>query len=386
MEECLPVMGIGADSKFQSAIKQLMTVAAYLEQTPGRKNVLWFAGEFPLVTVSEQNVAMDSALPEVARRAHVIHQIQELLAEARISVYPVDVRGVITVDLPMPRSDPTSGAGSVGANVQGRNPSAALAQRTQVLQPAGDGPAEQRDAMRELAEATGGKAYMLNNIATEVEQAFELGTRAYTLTYTPAQYAMDESWHKVRITVDGNYRLSYRPGYLASWTANPEQRQGFRLVNGAKVAAGADERKPVLFNVKVAPLAETGPKGMARVAVEYLIPARQLTFTHGMKGWSNQVVVTSYAYDPAGKIRDGKQQELDTTLTEEQWPKAQKQMVRAQQTVEVPKDAKYLLFLVRDRRSDRTGTITLSMRGVRALPTAPEASAKASNADSPAVP
>lgn len=324
IEECLPAMGLGADSKFQSAIEQLVTVAAYLERTPGRKNLLWFAGEFPLVSVAEQDVAMDTPPPDVASRTHVIHQIQESLAEARISVYPVDVRGVITVDIPPPSPDPTTGAGSVGANVQGRNPSAALAPRTQVLQPSGDGPAEQRDAMRELAQATGGKAYMLNNIAAEVEQAFDLGTRAYTLTYTPKEYAVDESWHKVRITVDGNYQLSYRPGYLASWTANPEQRQGFRLVDRAKVPAGADERKPVLFDVKVAPLAEAGPKGTARVAVEYLIPADQLLFAHGIQGWRNQVLVTTYAYDAAGKIRDGKQQELDTTLTEEQWPKAQK--------------------------------------------------------------
>lgn len=371
VEECLPGMGLGADSKFQSAVEQLMTVAAYLEQTPGRKNVLWFAGEFPLVTVSEQNVGMDTPAPDVAARAHVIHQIQELLAEARISVYPVDVRGVITTDISAPSPDVTIGAGGVGANVQGRNPSAALASRTQVMGPSGDGPAEQRDAMRELARATGGRAYMLNNIATEVEQAFDLGTRAYTLTYTPAHYAIDDSWHKVRITVDGNYQLSYRPGYLASWTANPEQREGFRLVGGGeKVAAGAEARKPVLFQVKVMPVADAGAKGMTRLAVQYLIPADQLTFAHGVKGWSNQVLVTSYAYDPAGKIKNGKLQELDTSLTEEQWPRAQKQVVSTRQTVDVPKGAKYLLFLVRDKRSDRTGSITLSMRAVRALPAA----------------
>jgi hypothetical protein len=247
--------------------------------------------------------------------------------------------------------------------------------RPSVSLPGGDGIVEERDQMRQLAAATGGKAYMLNNLSEEIEQAFDLGVRAYAITYTPAEYSTDESWHKVKITVDGGYHLSYRPGYLATSTGVPGGRQGFRLEDGKKVSTRTSDKhdatKPILFTVKVEPeSAKMQPgvkKGRLRIALTFRIPADQLMFVHADDRWKSDLLVCSYAYDSDGKMKGGKLQEVDTVLTDEQWQRAQKQELPAQQEIEVPKDAGYLLMAVRDKRSKRIGNFLLSMRAVRAL-------------------
>ncbi len=373
LAECLPVLTHTLESNFQSAMDQLMTVTAYLEQTPGRKNVLWFAGAFPLVPVSDDEQIPGSFTVDYAARLHVIHQVQEALAEARISVYPVDVRGVLTSGLAM--------SGDRGRQVaQTRDPAAAAGfSRTPVVAgPGGGGDMERRDQMRQLATATGGKAYMLNNLAEEIGEAFDLGVRAYTLAYTPTAYATDDSWHRIKITVDGNYQLSYRPGYLAAWTGMPGGRQGFQLEDGERIAthsdAAHDARQPILFTVKIEPMAEeprpNARRGQFKVALTFQVPTSQLSFEQSGGRWRNELLVCSYAYNSSGKMEGGKLQELDTSLTDEQWQRAQKQQVPARQEILVPRNAGYLLMAVRDKRSKRIGTFLLSMRAVRALPAA----------------
>lgn len=372
--ECLPILTHAIDSKFQSAVDQLLTVSAYLEQTPGRKNVLWFAGEFPLVQVAEGEQAPGGFTVDYQARQRTIHQIQEALAEARISVYPVDVRGVITYSMAGPREH----GGQPSPDTHDMRSVSGMHTPTVGL-PGDDSIIEQRDQMRQLASATGGKAYMLNNLSEEITQAFDLGLRAYTISYTPAGYATDESWHKVSITVDGGYRLSYRPGYLATSTGVPGGRQGFRLEDGRKVSTrfetGPETSKPLLFTVQVEPGSASGQtpvkKGRLRIALVFKIAADQINFVHEQDRWKSDLLVCSYAYDSDGKIQGGKLQEVNTDLSEEQWQRDQKRQVSTQQAIEIPHNAGYILMAVRDKRSKRIGTFLISMRAIRALEAPP---------------
>ena len=365
--EGFPVLTHAIDSQFQSAVEQLMTVSAFLQQVPGRKNVLWFSGAFPLVSASDDEGTPGGITVDYAAREQTIHQIQEALAEARVSVYPIDVRGVLTADL----APPTAAQGDASSPTAGRNPSATLSRTPIVAGPFGAGDAERRDSASRLAAATGGKAYSLNNLADEVGEAFDLGTRAYTVEYVPNPYSTDESWHRVRITVDGNYHLSYRPGYLATWSGVPGGRQGFRLEDGEKVSTGTtDALKPLVFTAKVAPAPDAGGKGPLRLRISFQIAADQVSFVPKNGRWQDQLLVCSYAYDVQGRMRGGKLQQLDTSLTRDQWQRAKGEALAAEQTIDVPKNAGYLVLAVRDKTSRRIGTYLLPMRAVRALPTA----------------
>lgn len=334
--ECLPVQTHAIDSKFESAVDQLLAIAGLLQQTPGRKSLVWFAGAFPLVDVAADSRAGGA---EFVARERIIRQLQEALAEARVSVYPVDVRGVKIVFGP-PR---------------------------EFL-------ATEHDEARRLARVTGGKAYALNFIADEVRETFDLCLHAYTVAYTPSPYRTDESWHAVTISVDGDYRLSYRRGYLATWTGTPNVRPGTRLRDGKKTtwapAPGQEATAPLLFTVSIEPeQAELPPakRSSPTVTLRVRIPVDQLSFAQRNGRSSNQVILSSYAYNSDGKLKDGKVQELDTVLSRDQLDHAQTRVVAAEQTIALPRDAHYLLVTVRDRLSQRVGSLSLPAQTVRTL-------------------
>ncbi|GAA3751681.1 VWA domain-containing protein [Terriglobus aquaticus] len=367
----LPVQNHAIDSKFQSAVNQLMSVAALLQQTPGRKNLIWFAGEFPLVTVSGDQEA-GSFQVNYSARANEIHQVQEALAEARVSVYPVDVRGVIADEVSIAELNKAAiqlgAAGGGTGGTGGRSPRDANQAWKKIEVPT-VGPttvAGQRAEMRELALATGGQAYMLNNLAEEIDQAFDLGKSAYTLAYVPTPYSTDQSFHHVTIEVDGGYTLSYRKGYLATFTGAPEEgTPRARLTrDGAKTIDPAQNRA-LIFQVK---LTERGDA--QHVTMSFSIPLAELKQEHSGGVWSSKLQVSTYAYDVAGKVRDGRQQELDTNLSDEQYQRArdgQKRVATVQQLT-VPKGAKYLLVVARDQDSQRTGSLLLQTRALDTLP------------------
>jgi hypothetical protein len=77
-----------------------------------------------------------------------------------------------------------------------------------------------------VAEQTGGQAfYNTNGIADSVEQAMHDGDQVYTLGFYPAEGALDEAFHKLRVRVDAKGAdVRARPGYLASKAAPTQAR------------------------------------------------------------------------------------------------------------------------------------------------------------------
>ena len=380
LSDILPVQNHAVDSKFQAAVDQLMTVAAFLQATPGRKNLLWFSGEYPLVSVTVGEQAGFGSRVNFQAREQVIHQVQEALAEARISVYPVDVRGVLPENTMVPQS---AGGGALAGD---RNPQAvnAASQTKEVNGAEGARPAEQRGEARSLAQATGGRAYSLNNLAEEINQAFELGRSAYMLAYTPSPYSIDQSFHSISVRVDGAYAVSYRTGYLATFTGAADEPQRVRLTPGGPKAIDPALNKPLIFQVRLQPHSDA-----QHVTVDFSIPLAQLKQEHTNGVWSSRLVVTTYAYDPSGKMRDGKMQQLDTDLTDAQYEQARRgeKRVATKQEVTVPKAAKYLLVVARDRDSQRIGSLLVQTRLLPSLPPpAPIAAATAGQSSRPATP
>src|SRR6202035_4342360 len=72
-----------------SDLDTLQQIAVYMQQIPGRKNLLWFtSGSNMFLGPNPMSVSMDSG----ARRA-----IYDLLESERIAIYPIDARGLAVV-------------------------------------------------------------------------------------------------------------------------------------------------------------------------------------------------------------------------------------------------------------------------------------------------
>ena len=66
-------------------LQNLNQLAAFLGSFPGRKNVIWMSGAFPVELFGQTAMRFDDSIEKTVN----------LLSAARVAIYPVDVRGAM---------------------------------------------------------------------------------------------------------------------------------------------------------------------------------------------------------------------------------------------------------------------------------------------------
>ena len=85
-------------------------LAHYLVGFPGRKNLIWFSGSFPINILPYQG--FDKSLTPTGTDFHAVASLEKefrdttaLLSRSQVAVYPIDAHGLATpADLPLPRT------------------------------------------------------------------------------------------------------------------------------------------------------------------------------------------------------------------------------------------------------------------------------------------
>ena len=140
-----------------TVLDMLTNIGAYLDGIPGRKNLLWISGKFPVSLFAREGDPTDL-------RDEFVTMINAL-AQAQIAVYPLDVSGV-QLDI-----------------------SAAFANDYR--------------SEDEIAAMTGGRAhYSTNDLASALGEATEDGGNYYTLTYSPGGEEDNGKCHKISVKLD----------------------------------------------------------------------------------------------------------------------------------------------------------------------------------------
>ena len=215
-------------------------LARYLVGIPGRKNVIWFSGSFPLDVEPNPNERDEN--DSIVRNDEAVRKTDNLLTRAQIAVYPVDARGLQT--------DPSA---SVENEAIPSSPMDFLQQT-----------AQEHATMEAMAEDTGGAAfYNTNGLTQAVSKAIEQGSNYYTLTYSPANMQWDERFRSIKIKVDdpSAKQLTYRNGYYA---IDPNDRnrvasQGVATASietstmSAAMVHGGPNPAEILFKVRIRP-------------------------------------------------------------------------------------------------------------------------------------
>jgi VWFA-related protein len=164
----------------------LEALAHYLAGIPGRKNLFWIVGNFP--HCEPENTCSETI---------------DALGDAGVSLYPIDAWGV---DVNM-----------------GLSPDPVFHQAAARLIDS-----------EYWAEATGGKAYHVNDISREIADGVDHGSRYYTLAYVPSDRKEEGRERTVEVKVAGDYTLSYRRHYLE------------RTQRDLKIAGSAPASNPLL--------------------------------------------------------------------------------------------------------------------------------------------
>lgn len=205
------------DVRARSTISALGELARAMENYPGRKSLYWLAESFPLsidLSAPPENKGIGG--PSAARfttsetskqTSNFSHTSQlemsktlNLLASARISVYPTSVFGLSTES-----SSPAVSAGVEGSSFPG-DPRGGFFTMTNL-----------KSEMQDLARETGGEAiFGTNDIAGAMNRTRDDGAVYYTLIYKPTNNQWDGRFRKIQVEGTGTGSLIYRRGYFAT--------------------------------------------------------------------------------------------------------------------------------------------------------------------------
>lgn len=161
----------------ETTLNGFMGIAWTLSGLPGRKSVIWATGGFPF-TIAEPATVPGGYLSTLYERT------MQALTQAQISVYPVDVRGLVTAS---PVGDASR---SHAPSVQSINNRAWLQQ-------------SKIDTLNEFAEMTGGKAYYnTNDLATSFKRAADDASSYYMVGYYLDLKNNHAGWRNLKVKVD----------------------------------------------------------------------------------------------------------------------------------------------------------------------------------------
>src|SRR5438270_6078908 len=164
-------------------------LARYLSSIPGRKNLIWFSGSFPISVLPDTTGNLTDPFAVVADYEKEFRDTVNLLARSQVAVYPIDARGLTNAPI-------LDAATSRNYASPGRGP----ARMTQDLNKFSTDTFAEHSTMSQMAEATGGHAfYNTNGLTQAVATAINNGSNFYTLTYTPANPAGDGKFRKIKV-------------------------------------------------------------------------------------------------------------------------------------------------------------------------------------------
>ena len=365
--------------RVRTTLDALNVLARYLASIPGRKNLIWMSGSFPISILPDTSGDLPDPFQVTADMEDEFRATTNLLSRSQVAVYPVDARGL--------QNAPVFDASQSGKNYA-RTPSAF----TKDIGTFSHQNADEHSTMNQMARDTGGRAFYNTNGLTEaVDQAVDLGSSYYTLTYTPTDPKLDGRYRSIEVELpERSADLSYRRGYYSDQptrtrlTSSPlaPMTPEHEAVTKALVR-GAPPATQILFKAMVVPAGPATEEKVAegnvadpsvhgpfrRYSVNYAAAAQNLavrTLAAGSYQAHLEFVVLVYSADGVVQNRFG--QGVTATFSLDDLKTLQRGGLQYHQTISVPAKGEYYLRLgVHDLNADRIGTLEVPVSSVRNL-------------------
>jgi VWFA-related protein len=363
--------------RVQIAMEALLELGQYLIGIPGRKNLVWFAGNFPL-GLSAGPTGSDPATdltPDAAERRALI----DTYIQGRISVYPVSAVGLQT-DAFTSASQSNRAFATNPANVT-----------TASIQQASNR-ANERIPMEKLAEDTGGKAFFdTNGLKQAIDTAVSEGEHFYSLAYVPADHEFDQKFHKIDVAVDGNYKISYRRGYYADGPdgvtpLTASLSNSYTLEDA--MARGVPNATSIIFKIHVEAIQK--PEGSpllgdqvatlkgktVRYAIDYAASMRAMKITKTSDGVRHaSLTFAAVGYDIDDRALNSLTQQIKVDMKPEAVTKYLRSGLKYEQVIDLPETPLFLKVGISDPANGKIGTMEIPLQP-KALTTATSAATK----------
>ncbi len=343
------------DTRVSITLAAFNALARTLAGYSGRKNLIWVSDTFPFVLVPTKVRYGGSA--DRARRdySQVLAQTANLLADARISVYPVDAHAITGNYVYSPsgqydtRGDPISQLRT--AAQMGR----ALDDTTEELEAA-------HGTMREIAESTGGRAlYNRNDLGNEIGEGMADGSAYYSLGYYPENRNWNGQFRHIKVKVSRpGVTVRYRLGYFASDPLAYAKQAA--KVRDADFNAALDPELPAAtalpFIARISREAGKDAAVAGRTLVTFLINARNLSFSEadgGTRKASAECAVRAFAVKSPEKPVLTEAETVNADLNAENYQKVMQSGLPCRAVVNLPAGEYVLRLAVRDNQTGVVG-------------------------------
>ena len=349
----------------------LKAIAIHVAAIPGRKNLLWVSGGFPIRTplasigrASGHELATNAPtdqpmggctditnqLPCVDEETRTFDdEVKKALKElnkANVVMYPVDVQGLTT-----DASYSTGGAGG-GLTAAGRGTSDP-AQTTAPMSAEQDA----RDTSRLLAEQTGGVAFYGNNdIRDALKRAFDDSRYAYTIGFYPDHNSWDGKFRKIKVQAKAEgAKLRYRPGYFAgAEPANVDESKANAAMQQAALSPLDATSLGLVVSGKL-----SGAAAERNFEFDVSLDPKQLLLQNVDNHENGAVVLHFVQRDAKGVTIAAESKKIGFNLEEKQYEYLAREGIVLRRHLAVAPDAEEIRVLVRDTNSEALGSVTI---------------------------
>jgi VWFA-related protein len=313
-------------------VRSLTAIARHLEGVPGRKNLIWVSGSFP-VSIAGGSIPVNvraakggqGGWPETDR-------LMRALARANVAVYPVDARGLIASD----EYAPERGAAATNSRLRD---------------------IDTFGVMRTIAERSGGRAvYQNNDIAGALGRAAADLEHTYQIAYYPSHDSWNGSFRELKVEVNRpGVKLHHRRGYFAL----PDEPKDSGYREDTIEAAMFSPLNATGIGLTVRPTLGSG----GVLDLDLGVDTRGVTFEAKDGGWHAALDVWLVQVDTKEKHlkTDARTQQLKMSPVEYQRV-MKAQGLRLVEQVKPSNKAMLLKVMVRDLVSGALGSVTVPLK------------------------
>jgi len=370
----------------------LNQLARYMSALPGRKNLIWFSGSFPVNIMPDPDLLQAASsisgpsapnpFTGVASMEDEFRQTVDLLARSQVAMYPIDARGLMVA--------PMLSATQSGSTMS-RKPNGFANANTKFFQQT----SEEHGTMEQMAQATGGKAFVnTNGLKEAVEKAIDAGSNYYTIAYTPINRKWNGDYRKIQVKLDrSGVTLAYRRGYFADDPNAPAQKsqaqnakpdpgqysalrtamlhggpEPTELIFAASVRAASTDTEAALVPGNQADKKISGP--YRRYAVTFMANPKELSWSVTPDGAHRcSLEFMTFVYDANGARINAQYNGIGAAIPDARFASVQNGNIKYVQQISVPVKGEYYLRLgMRDIASDHVGAVELPVATVAKLP------------------
>lgn len=334
-------------------------IAAHVASLPGRKNLIWVSGGFPLLLGYD----MDSTMVQAAgldTRTFIeeVDRAGRAFNDANVAVYPVDARrlGVNMAALTQPQAPSRS------------------TRISNALRPTIAPDRANVETMENIAGRTGGVAYHdTNDITGAIRAAMDDSRLVYTLAFTPTHNEWNGKFRKIKVeTRRSGAHLRFRNGYFAIPDAHLDSTQRQQLL--AEAQWSVFDATQINLTLEAARMT-AGGKPWIKFAI--LADPSGLRFTDAEGRHDTDMILTLGQKGPDGRLVQEETKTLTFKLKDERYREVMAKGLRLTGAMPLDPSATNFRIVLLDAADGHLGSLEVPIAKLRtvASPAAPAAPA-----------